>query len=124
MGGADVMFTCVQSGTVNYLLIGRHLLPDIQLGIGKNAVFIGDVLPPGIVFNEAAAVVHHIAAGGVVSVLVDPHIPAIAGIVDVVDQMLGDLQGFKVLDIHPAQFLVIPYPAVKLKTVEVLGQID
>lgn len=52
---------------------------------GENLVFIGNILPPGIVLYEAAAIVKHIASGGEVAALIDADIPPVCLIVDVVD---------------------------------------
>ena len=66
----------LQRGTVYDLLVGRHLLPDIQLGVRKNAVFGGNVLNAVVHLLEVAAV-RQIAHGGEVAALVDPHIPPV-----------------------------------------------
>src|SRR5699024_11849 len=75
----------LQRGTVNDLLVGGHLFPDVELGHGENLVFVGNVLPPVVVFNEAAAIVQHISAGGVVSILVEPNIPPVCLVVEIVE---------------------------------------
>ena len=43
----------LQRGTVYYLLVGCYLLPDIQLGVRKNAVFGGNVLDSVVHLLEA-----------------------------------------------------------------------
>ena len=45
----------LQRRTVYDLLVGRHLLPDIQLGIGKNTVLGRNVLDPVVHLLEIAA---------------------------------------------------------------------
>ena len=44
----------LQRGTVYDLLVGRHLLPDIQFRVRKNAVFGGNVLDPVVHLLEVA----------------------------------------------------------------------
>lgn len=53
----------LQRGTVYDLLVGRHLLPDIQFRVRKNAVFGGNVLDPVVHLLEVAAA-GQIARGG------------------------------------------------------------
>ena len=38
--------------------------------------------------------------------------------------MLGDLEGLKVLDIHPPQLLLVGDAGIELKTIQILRQID
>ena len=84
----------------------------------------GNVIPAGVVLNKTAVIVKHIAAGGVVAVLVDPHIPPVCLIVDIVNEMLRDLNGAEVLDVHSPQRLVIVNIGVKLKAIQILRQVD
>ena len=83
-----------------------------------------NVIPAGVVLNKTAVVIEHIAAGGVVAVLVDPHIPPVCLIVDIVNEMLWDLDGAEVLDVHSPQRLVIVNIGVKLKAIQILRQVD
>lgn len=53
----------LKRGTVYDLLVGRYLLPDIQLGVCKNAVFGGNVLDAVVHLLEVAAA-GQIARGG------------------------------------------------------------
>lgn len=62
----------LQRGTVYDLLVGRHLLPNIQFRVCKNAVFGGNILNAVIHLLEVAAA-GQIARGGEVAALVDPH---------------------------------------------------
>lgn len=82
-----VQALALQRGAVYDLLVGCHLLPDIQLGVRKNAVFGGNVLDPVVHLLEVAAA-GQIARGGEVAALVDPHIPPI---------------GFKIEVYHPSE---------------------
>ncbi len=50
-----VQVLALQRGTVYDLLVGRHLLTDIQLGVRKNAVFGGNVLNAVVHLLEIAA---------------------------------------------------------------------
>ena len=69
-----VQALALQRGTVYDLLVGRHLLPDIQLRVRKNAVFGGNVLNAVVHLLEVAAA-GQIARGGEMAALIDPHIP-------------------------------------------------
>ena len=74
----------LQRGTVYDLLAGRHLLPDIQLGIGKDTVLRRNILHPVIPLHKFAAVIEHIAAGGKMAAVVDPCVPPVGFKVEVV----------------------------------------
>ena len=50
-----------------------------------DTVFVWNIVQPGIVLNEFALIVEHIAAGGKVTALVDTNIPPVCLIVDVVN---------------------------------------
>ena len=78
MGKFPIAF---QRGTVNNLLVSRHLFPDGKFRIGENPVFGGDVLDPVVVLDEFPTVIQHIASGGKVAVLVNPNIPPVCLIV-------------------------------------------
>ena len=78
----------LQRGTVYDLIVGRHLLPDIQFGVRKNAVFGGNVLDAVVHLLEIAAA-GQIARGGEVAALVDPHIPPIGFKIEVVCPRCG-----------------------------------
>ena len=92
------MFFCghlaiaIQRGTVNNFLIGGHLFPDGKLRIGENPVFGGNVLDPVVVLNKFAAVVQYIAAWGKVAVLVEPDVPPVCLIIEIVFQFFRDWQ--------------------------------
>src|SRR5699024_10894157 len=77
-----------QRGTVNNLLVGRHLFPDRKFLIGENSVLGGDVLDPVVVLDEFPSVIQHIAAGGKMAVLVNPNITPVCLIVKIIQQML------------------------------------
>lgn len=81
----------LQRGTVYDLLVGRHLLPDIQLGVRKNAVFGGNVLDAVVHLLEIAAA-GQIARGGEVAALIDPHIPPIGFKIEVGQHIVRHIQ--------------------------------
>ncbi len=85
-------------------------------------MFVGNVLNPVVVLHKRAAA-HHIAARSKVSVLVDPHIPPVCLIINVVDQVLRHRDGLKLLDIHPPQLLLGVDVGIKIVAVQVLSQI-
>ena len=104
--GGEPLFFLVQRRTVYDLLIRRHLLPDIQLGIGEDTVLRGNILHPVIPLHKAAAVIEHIAAGGKMAALVDPHVPPVGFKVEVGQHIIRHIQHFHFLDIGPAQRLL------------------
>ena len=61
MGKLPIAF---QRGTVNNLLVGRHLFPDKKFRVGENPVFGGNVLCIMVKFLEVTAGLDDIAAGG------------------------------------------------------------
>ena len=91
---------------------------------GENLVFIGNILPPGIVLYEAAAIVKHIASGGEVAALIDADIPPVCLIVDVVDQMLRHFHTTELQHIHTAQLLVTMNIRIELKAIQILREVD
>ena len=113
-----------QRGSVNDFFVGGHLFPDIQLGHGENLVFIRNILPPGIVLYEAAAIVEHIASGGEVAALIDADIPPVCLIVDLVDQMLRHFHTAELQHIHTAQLLVTMDIRIELKAIQILREVD
>ena len=86
----------LQGGAVNNFFIGRHLLPHRELRERENLVLGGNVLDPVVVLDEFAAVVQYIAAGGKVAVLVDPHVPPICFIIEVREQVIGNVNGLHI----------------------------
>lgn len=114
----------LQRGTVNDLLVGGHLLPDVELGHGENLVLVGNVLPPVVVFNEAASIVQHIAAGGIVPILVEPNIPPVCLVVEIVEQVFRHIDGLHVLHIDAPQRFIVCHARIKLKAIQILRQID
>ena len=81
-GGEPQLFL-VQRRTVYDLLIRCHLLPDIQLGIGEDAVLRGNILHSVIPLHKAAAIIEHIAAGGEMAAVIDPCVPPVGFKVEV-----------------------------------------
>ena len=65
-----------------------------------------------------------VPARGEVPALVDPRVPPVCLIVNVVDQVLRHLDGSKILDIQAAQVLLAVNVRIKIEVVQVLGQID
>ena len=57
-------------------------------------------------FYKVAAVVGHIAIWGIVAAVVDPHVPPVCLIVDVVNQVLRHFHTAELQHIHTAQLLV------------------
>ena len=86
-----VQALALQRGTVYDLLVGRHLLPDIQLGVRKNAVFGGNVLDAVVHLLEIAAA-GQIARGGKVAALIDQHIPPIGFKIEVGQHIVRHIQ--------------------------------
>ena len=86
-----VQALALQRGTVYDLLVGCYLLPDIQLGVRKNAVFGGNVLDPMLHLLEVAAA-GQIACGGEVAALVDPHIPSVGFKIEVGQHIVRHIQ--------------------------------
>lgn len=93
--------------TVNDFFISRHLFPDGELWIGKNLVFVGNVLPPVVVFDKLAAVGKKKTAFDKAAIFIDPHIPAIRLIIEIVPQVFGNVDHFHVLRINAAQGFII-----------------
>ena len=87
-------------------------------------MFIGNILSPGIVLYEAAAIVKHIASGGEVAALIDADIPPVSLIVDVVDQMLRHFHTAELQHIHTAQLLVTMDIRIELKTIQIMREVD
>lgn len=109
---------------IRYFLIGGHLFPDVELGHGENLVFVGNVLPPVVVFNEAAAIVQHIAAGGVMPILVEPNIPPVCLVIEIVEQVFRHIDGLHVLHIDAPQRFIVCHARIKLEAIQILRQID
>lgn len=89
----------LQGRTVYDLFVGRHLLPDVQLWVGKNVVFSGNVLDPVIDLLEAAAA-GQIPARGKMAALIDPHIPPVGFKIEIGQDILRHLQQFHILHIN------------------------
>ena len=65
-----------------------------------------------------------VPAGGEVPALVDPRIPPVCLIINVVDQVLRHRDGLKLLEIHPPQVLLGVNIGIKAVAVQVLREID
>nr|DAO37335.1 MAG TPA: hypothetical protein [Caudoviricetes sp.] len=99
----------------------RFFVPGMNIG---DTVLVWNIVQPGIVLNEFALIVEHIAAGGKMPVLVDTNIPPVCLVVDVINQVFRHLHGLKIQNIHTAKFFIVFYSGVKLEAVKVLGQVD
>ena len=66
----------------------------------------------------------HIAAGGKVAVLVDPHVPPVCFIVEVREQVIGNINSLHILHIDAAQGFIVLHTGIKLKAIQVLRKID
>ena len=77
--------------TVNDFFISRHLLPDGKLRISKNLVLVWNVLQPVVVFNKLAAVGEEKTAFDKPAILIDPPIPAIRLIIEILPQVFGNV---------------------------------
>lgn len=89
MGKFPIAF---QRGTVNNLLVGRHLFPDRKFRIRENPVLGGNVLCIVVKFFEVPTGLDNIAAGGKVAALVDGNIPPVCLIIKVIFQIFRDRQ--------------------------------
>ena len=60
--------------------------------------------------HKLTSTAYHIAPVGKTAIFIDPHIPAIRLIVEIVQQMIGNINGIHILHIDTAQGFVIPTP--------------
>ena len=87
-------------------------------------MFGGNVLPPVIVLHKLTSTAYHIAPVGKTAIFIDPHIPAIRLIVEIVQQMIGNINGIHILHIDTAQGFVIPHTGIKFVSVQVFHKVD
>ena len=105
---------------VNHFLVGGHLFPDIELGVGKNAVFLWNILYPVVNLFEGVSL-DDIAAVGKVAAFVDGYIPPVCLKVKIVFQLGGDRQ---VLRIVAAQIVLVLNLRVKFKALQIFRKVD
>ena len=79
---------------------------------------------PIVILMEAAPGVPHIPQVGELAALLQGDVPAVGLIVDVVPQVLRHLHGVQLLDVIPAQVVVVVDVGVNVVAVQVLGQVD
>ena len=92
---------------------------------GHHPVFLRDAaMLPIVILMEAAPGVPHIPQVGELAALLQGDVPAVGLIVDVVPQVLRHLHGVQLLDVIPAQVVVVVDVGVNVVAVQVLGQVD
>ena len=109
--------------TVNDFFISCHLFPDGELWIGRNLVFVGNVLPPVVVFDKLAAVGKKKTAFDKAAIFIDPHIPAIRLIVKIIPQVFGNVDHFHVLRINAAQGFIIGHADIEIVTIQIFRKV-
>ncbi|CAN4009502.1 V-type proton ATPase subunit E, partial [Dysosmobacter welbionis] len=92
---------------------------------GHHPVFLRDAaMLPIVILMEAAPGVPHIPQVGELAALLQGDVPAVGLIVDVVPQVLRHLHGVQLLDVIPAQVVVVVDVGVNVVAVQVPGQVD
>ena len=76
-------------------------------------MFLWNVLRAVVILDKYAGVSGHIAAGSEYAVFPDLHIPPVCLIIEIVLDMLGYLNGVKLVRIKAAQFFLIGYIRVE-----------
>ena len=84
----------------------------------------GNILHPVIPLHKVAAVIEHIAAGGKMAALVDPHVPPVGFKVEVGQHIIRHIQHFHFLDIDPAQRLLAVNTGVEVIAIQILREVD
>jgi len=87
-------------------------------------VLRGNILHPVIPLHKAAAVIEHIAAGGKMAALVDPHVPPVGFKVEVGQHIIRHIQHFHFLNVGPAQRLLAVNAGVKVIAIQILREVD
>ena len=104
--------------------LGQFFFGNIILE-GHHPVFLRDTAAvPVIILMEGAARIPHISKAGEVAAFIQGDIPAVCLIVDVIPQMLRHLHGVQLVDIIPAQVVVILDTWVHVVAIQVLRQVD
>ena len=71
-------------------------------------MFGRNVIESVIVLDEFAAVVQHIAAGSKVAVLVEPNVPPVCLVIEIVEQVLRHIDSLHIFHIDaPQRFIVL-----------------
>ena len=92
---------------------------------GHHPVFVGDAAALAVVIlAEAVPRIPHIALIRKAAVFVHRHVPAVGLIVDVILQVLRHLHDLQLLDIVPAQIVIIFNIGVNLIAVQIFRQVD
>ena len=92
---------------------------------GHHPVFLRDTAVFAIViFMEGVPGIPHIAEVGKFAALLQGDVPAVGLIVDVVPQVLRHLHGVQLLNVIPAQVVMVADVGVHIVAVQVLGQVD
>ena len=87
-------------------------------------MLVGNVIPARVVLYKAAAVVGHISTGGIVAAVIDPHIPPVCLIVDIINEVFRDFHTAELQHIHTAQLLVTTDTGIELKAIQILREVD
>ena len=77
-----------------------------------------------VIFMEGVPGIPHIAEVGKFAALLQGDVPAVGLIVDVVPQVLRHLHGVQLLNVIPAQVVMVADVGVHIVAVQVLGQVD
>ena len=92
---------------------------------GHHPVFLRDTAVFAIViFMEGVPGIPHIAEVGKFAALLQGDVPAVGLIVDVILQVLRHLHGVQLLNVIPAQVVMVADVGVHIVAVQVLGQVD
>ena len=110
--------------TANDFFVSRHLLPDGEPRVSKNLVFGGNVLPPVVVFNKLAAIGEEKTTFDKAAILIDPHIPAIRLIIEIIPQVFGNVDHLHVLRVNTAQGFIIRHADIEIVAIQVFRKVD
>ena len=111
-------------GLSAHLRIGRQPLPDRELGQGKHTMLIRDVIQTRVMLHKGTVIIDYIAARAEKPALVDPGVPPVCLVVNVVHQMLRYLDCLKFLEIHTSQLFLAVNAGIKLIAIQILRQVD
>ena len=87
-------------------------------------MLVWNVIPARVVLYETVAVIGHISTGGIVAAVIDPHIPPVCLIVDIVNEVFRNSDGPELQYIHTAQFPVTTDTGIELKAIQILREVD
>ena len=106
-------------GPLGFFFFGKIVLE------GHHPVFVGDAAALAVVIlAEAVPRIPHIALIRKAAVFVHRHVPAVGLIVDVVLQVLRHLHDLQLLDIVPAQIVIVLNMGIDLIAVQIFRQVD